>query len=162
MQKYSYGRRLESIDDLIIISEDSLRATVLYGALNSNFLSSVIILFFAIMTLLLIQALERVNEIGIQKTVGASPLQLFGLFFTESFTTLIIGAIGGVLLSMFTSYMFMSIIAVNNFIPPWEMIYSPVKLVFALGIIVGTSLLSAAIPSIYHANRKEAAMIKDL
>ena len=81
---------------------------------------------------------------------------------SESFTIILLGAISGISLGMFASYMFMSVIGINSNIPPWEMVYSPLKLI---GTVLGMflmSVISASIPGIIFSRKKEAEIIKEV
>lgn len=162
INQLTFGRRIKDVDSEVTISRGSLRASVIYGALNSNFIASAVILIMAMTMMTVIHSLERTSEIGIMKTVGISPKQLFGYYFTESFSTILVGSITGILLGLFTSYMFMSIIAVNSFIPPWEMTYSPLKLIGTIFLMLLVSLVSSAIPGIIFSTRKEAEIIREI
>ncbi|MGC9778548.1 MAG: FtsX-like permease family protein [Candidatus Heimdallarchaeota archaeon] len=162
IEEWTYGRKVDSIAERVTFSEGSLRSTVIFGALNSNFIASILILVFAMSIMMVIHTLERTNEVGIMKTIGISPRQLFSYFYTESFTVLLLGAFTGILLGVFASYMFMSIIAINSFIPPWEMVYSPLKLILTIVIMFGASILSSAIPGVISVRKEEAVMIKEI
>ncbi|MBD3192907.1 MAG: FtsX-like permease family protein [Candidatus Heimdallarchaeota archaeon] len=158
----SPGRRVEHVAEKILISQDSLRSTVLYGSINANFIAAVFILIMSIILMMAIHNIERANEVGIMRAVGVSPKQLFVFFFTEAFTVLLVGAIVGITLGMLTSYIFMSIIAIDTTLPPWEMVFSAGKLLLTiLGMIVGATI-SATIPGILSANKKEAKIMREV
>ena len=156
------GRRIDNVDELVTISKGSLRSSVIFGALNSNFIASASILILAMSLMVVIHSIERSNEVGIMKSTGISPSQLFGYFFTESFSVIILGSLAGVFLGLLVSYMFMSIMTVNIYIPPWEMVYSPLKLVGTIVTMFFISLISSAIPGLIFSTRKEAALIKQI
>ncbi len=157
-----FGRRIEDIDERVTISTGSLRAAVIYGSLNSNFIASIFILIFAMSLMMVIHSLERSNEVGILKAIGISPKQLFSFFFVESLTVIIVGAIVGTFLGMITSYMFMSIITINRFIPPWGMVFSPWKIIGTILVMLFASMLSSAIPGVLFSRRKEAQIMREL
>ncbi|MFW9924564.1 MAG: FtsX-like permease family protein, partial [Candidatus Thorarchaeota archaeon] len=100
VKEKAYGRRMENVDEEVTIAAGSLRASVLYGALNSNFLASLMILILAMAMMTVIHSFERANEVGIMKAIGISPRQLFAFFFTESFSVVVIGSLAGILLGL--------------------------------------------------------------
>lgn len=157
-----YGQRIADVDEQVTISTGSLRAAVIFGSLNSNFIASIFILIFAMSLMMVIHSLERANEVGIMKAVGISPRQLFSFFFVESLSVLAMGAIAGIFLGMFAAYMFMSIITINSFIPPWEMVYSPVKLITTIFVMLFASLISSVIPGAIFSRVKEAQIMREL
>ncbi len=157
-----FGKRIEDVDERVTISTGSLRAAVIYGSLNSNFIASIFILIFSMSLMMVIHSLERANEVGIMKAIGISPRQLFSFFFVESFSVITVGASAGVILGMVASYMFMSIIAINSFIPPWEMVFTPLKLIGTIFAMIFASILSSAIPGILFSRTKEAQIMREL
>ncbi|HUU78878.1 MAG TPA: ABC transporter permease [candidate division Zixibacteria bacterium] len=162
IQERAPGRRIENVEEIVTISKGSLRAAVIYGSLNSNFIASAAILILAMSLMMVMHSVDRSNEVGIMKATGISPSQLFGFFFTESFSVIAVGSFAGVFLGLLSSFMFMSVIAVNSFIPPWEMVYNPLKLISTIFVMLLISILSSAIPGIIFSRKKEAIMIKQL
>ena len=157
-----FGRRIEDVDERVTISTGSLRAAVIYGSLNSNFIASIFILTFAMSLMMVIHSLERANEVGIMKAIGISPRQLFSYFFVESLSVITVGATVGIFLGMIASYMFMSIIAINSFVPPWEMVFSPLKLLGTIFVMLFVSLISSAIPGVLFSRTKEAKIMREI
>jgi len=162
VREKAFGRRIEDVDEEVTISTGSLRAAVIFGSLNSNFIASIFILIFSMSLMMVIHTLERANEVGIMKAVGISPRQLFSFFFTESLTVISVGSLAGIFLGMFASFMFMSIIAINSNIPPWEMVYSPLKLLGTIFALIFVSILSSAIPGMLFSRKKEAQIMREL
>ena len=162
IDEQTIGRRIENIDDSVLISTGSLRATVLYGSINANFIASIFILVMSVILMMVVHNIERISEVGIMRAVGISPRQLFSYFFTEAFIVLLIGAIAGIVLGMVVSFMFMSIIAINSNIPPWEMVFEPGKLALTIAGMFVASIISAAIPGLLSANKKEAAIMREV
>ncbi len=141
------GRTVLNVDDLRSTFDGSLRNTMLYGSLNSSFISSIIITISAITLMILIQAIEKEREVVTLKVLGMSPKQLFGMFLTESMTLVVFGAITGAALGSLAAYMFTEILTYSTNIPENELIFKPLQLLLATGILFGTSIISAALTS---------------
>ncbi|MEA2071562.1 MAG: FtsX-like permease family protein [Asgard group archaeon] len=160
VEDFTFGKRVDHLDNYLQISQGSLRSTVLYGSLNANFIASIVVLIFAMALFTITHAIERAMEVGIMKTLGISPLQLFNFFFTEALTIIFMGAIIGALMALLTSYMFMSLVTVGVLIPPWEMEYSLRKLILTVSIMLGVATLSSMIPGIFFASKREAEIMR--
>ncbi len=141
------GRSVKNVEDLEKAFEGSLRNTMLYGSLNSSFISSLIITISAITLMILIQAIEKEREVVTLKVLGMSPKQLFGMFLTESMTLVVFGSIAGAVLGTFAAYMFTEILTYSTTIPPNELVFKPVQLLLATGLLYITALISAAFTS---------------
>ncbi|MCK5183383.1 MAG: ABC transporter permease, partial [Candidatus Heimdallarchaeota archaeon] len=74
----------DNIEDMALISEGTLKATVLYGALNSSFLVSLLISSATLITMMIVQGIEREKEIAVMKSFGIRPRQLFNFFISEA------------------------------------------------------------------------------
>lgn len=141
------GRSVKNVEDLKSTFEGSLRNTMLYGSLNSSFISSLIITISAITLMILIQAIEKEREVVTLKVLGMSPKQLFGMFLTESMTLVVFGAITGAILGTFAAYMFTEILTYATIIPPNNLVFKPLQLLLATSILFVTSIISAALTS---------------
>ena len=138
------GRSVQSVEDLKSTFEGSLRNTMLYGSLNSSFISSLLITIAAIILMILIQAIEKEREVVTLKILGMSPKQIFGMFLTEAMTLVIFGAIAGAALGSFAAGMFTEILTFETLIPKNELVFRPLQLSLATGILFVTAILSAA------------------
>ncbi len=141
------GRSVKNVVDLESTFEGSLRNTMLYGSLNSSFISSLVITISAITLMILIQAIEKEREVVTLKVLGMSPKQLFGMFLTESMTLVVFGAITGAALGTFAAYMFTEILTYATTIPPNELVFKPLQLLLATSILFVTAIASAALTS---------------
>ncbi|NHJ84908.1 MAG: ABC transporter permease [Asgard group archaeon] len=140
-------RTVENVVDLMGIYDGSLRNTMLYGSLNTSFISSLVITISAISLMILIQSIENEMEVVMLKTLGMSPRQLFTLFTTEAMTLVTFGSIIGFALGLFSARMFMEILTIDTVLPPVEMILPPFQILLGFGLLFFTALGSAALTS---------------
>jgi ABC-type antimicrobial peptide transport system permease subunit len=141
------GRTVENVEDLMGSFEGSLRNIMLYGSLNTSFISSMIVTIAAISLMILIQVLENEMEVAMLKTMGMSPRQLFSLFTTEAATIIAFGSILGLGIGIFSARMFMEILTIDNVLPPVRLSVPPLQIFFAFGLLFFTALSSAAFTS---------------
>ncbi|NHJ39519.1 MAG: FtsX-like permease family protein [Asgard group archaeon] len=112
-----------NVEELLLISEGSLKATVLYGALNSSFIVSLLIASATLITMMIVQGLEREREIAILKSFGINTKQMFLFFISEAIIILLFTMIIGIVLGFGTSVMIMKILKIGTTLPQHEMIY---------------------------------------
>ncbi|NPE08800.1 MAG: FtsX-like permease family protein [Asgard group archaeon] len=141
------GRTVDNAEDLMGSFEGSLRNIMLYGSLNTSFISSMIVTVAAISLMILIQVLENEMEIAMLKTMGMSPRQLFSLFTTEAATIILFGSLMGLFIGIFSARMFMEILTIDNIIPPVNLSVPPLQIFFAFGLLLFTAISSAALTS---------------
>ncbi len=141
------GRKVENVEELMGSFEGSLRNIMLYGSLNTSFISSMIVTISAISLMILIQVLENEMEIAMLKTMGMSPKQLFTLFTTEAATIILFGSILGLGIGIFSARMFMEILTIDNVLPPVTLTVPPLQIFFAFGLLFVTAIVSAALTS---------------
>ena len=141
------GRTVDNVEELMGSFEGSLRNIMLYGSLNTSFISSMIITVAAIALMILIQVLENEMEIAMLKTMGMSPGQLFSLFTTEAATIIIFGSLLGLFIGIFSARMFMEILTIDNIIPPPNLSIPPLQIFFAFGLLFITAISTAAFTS---------------
>ncbi len=141
------GRTVDNVEDLMRSFEGSLRNIMLYGSLNTSFISSMIITVAAIALMILIQVLENEMEIAMLKTMGMSPRQLFSLFTTEAATIILFGSLLGLSIGIFSARMFMEILTIDNIIPPANLSVPPLQIFFAFGLLFITAIGTAAFTS---------------
>jgi len=82
--------------------------------------------------------LERTREIGILKSLGASPGFIVGLLLRESMLLAVLGAIVGILFSYATHYLFLVLIPASmqqKITPEW---WPKALLIAILGALLGT------------------------
>ncbi|MBD3189075.1 MAG: FtsX-like permease family protein [Candidatus Heimdallarchaeota archaeon] len=140
-------RTVDSVDELKGTFEGSLRNTMLFGSLNAAFISSLFITISAISLMIIIQAIENEKEVVMLKTLGMSPKQLFSMFTTEALSVVIFGSIIGLATGIFSSQMLIELLTFETVIPPSEMVYPPLQIIIAFGMLFGISLLAAAFTS---------------
>jgi ABC-type antimicrobial peptide transport system permease subunit len=141
------GRNVEDVDELMGTNQGSLRNTMLFGSLNSSFISSLVITIAAISLMIIIQAVENEKEVVMLKTLGMSPRQLFLMFLTEALTVVIFGSIIGLGTGIFSANMLMEMLTFETVIPQTEIVYPPLQMLLAFGILFLTAFLAAAFTS---------------
>ena len=119
---------------------------------------------FLVYNTVLISILRRRKDVGVLKTVGTAPRQIFGAFVTEGLVFGLAGSVLGIILGRLLASGILS--AVGRTINTLYVTSAPeaVELtpgVIAIGIAVGTllSLLSALQPSLEAASVRPSAMI---
>ena len=93
------------------------------------------------MNIMLVTVTERTREIGIRKSVGATPKIIKYQFLIESILICQIGGLGGVILGLIFGNLVTIYIGGGNFIVPWLWII--------VGILISTfvGILSCYIPA---------------
>ncbi|NHJ40611.1 MAG: ABC transporter permease, partial [Asgard group archaeon] len=141
------GRSVENVESKMSAFEGSLRNTMLYGSLNTLFLSSMIITIAAISLMIFIQSIENEMEVIMLKTLGMSPRQLFSMFTIEALTLVIFGSLLGFCVGLFSARMFLEILTLENILPPERLIYPFAQIALAFGLLFITAISSAALTS---------------
>ncbi|MGC9779410.1 MAG: FtsX-like permease family protein [Candidatus Heimdallarchaeota archaeon] len=141
------GRNVECVEDLMGTYEGSLRNTMLYGSLNTAFISSLVITVAAISLMIIIQSIENEMEVVMLKTLGMSPKQLFSMFTTEALSLILFGSIIGFIVAIGSATMFMDILTVDNTLPPVELVFPPVQIILSFSLLFVTSIGAAALTS---------------
>ncbi|NHJ03504.1 MAG: ABC transporter permease [Candidatus Heimdallarchaeota archaeon] len=149
-----------NVEELLLISEGTLKSTVLFGALNTSFIISMLISSATLITMMLIQAVEREKELAVMKSMGISPRQLFNFFITEAIVILIFAMFLGVGLGVGSSVMIMKILKIGSVFPPHENIFSVIKIVWTTLAIFGSGLISTIIPIIINSRKGIAGAMK--
>jgi ABC-type antimicrobial peptide transport system permease subunit len=140
-------RTVDSVDSLMSAFEGSLRNTMLYGSLNTLFISSMIITIAAISLMIFIQSIENEMEVNILKTLGMSPRQLFSMFTIEALTLVIFGSVLGLCVGLFSARMFLEILTLENILPPERLVFPLGQIAIGFGILFITAISSAALTS---------------
>jgi ABC-type antimicrobial peptide transport system permease subunit len=165
---YDVAREIETstqhealnVEELLLISEGTLKSTVLFGALNVSFIFSMLISSATLVTMMFINALEREKEIAVLKSMGISTRQLFVFFITEAIIVLTFTMIIGVALGFSTSVMLMKVLRIGSVYPPHEMVYPAVKIIWTTLAVFGAGLLSTIIPIIFNSRKKIGGALK--
>ena len=152
----------DNIEDMALISEGTLKATVLYGALNSSFIVSLLISSATLITMMIVQGIEREKEIAVMKSFGIRPRQLFNFFISEAVIVLIFTMIVGVGLGVGVSVLLMQVLRIGSEIPKHEMVFPVMKVVWTTLVVFGVSLLSTIIPIIINTRKKISGALKSI
>ena len=138
-------RGVENVDDLTEVYDGSLRNTMLFGSVNSSFISSVVITVSAIIMMIVIQSIENEREVVTLKILGMSPRQLFLMFLSEASSLVIFGSIIGAGLGVASAYMFTEIMTFETQIPVNELTLPGFELALAFVILFISAIASAAV-----------------
>ncbi|HUT81534.1 MAG TPA: ABC transporter permease [Candidatus Bathyarchaeia archaeon] len=149
-----------NIEQLLLISEGSLKSTVLFGALNSSLIISILISSAALITMMIVQGMEREKEIALLKSFGINGGQLFSFFISEAIIILLFTMILGIALGFGTSIMLMKILRIEVVLPTHEMVFPVIKIIWTTLAIFGSGLLSTIIPIIINTRKKIGGALK--
>jgi ABC-type antimicrobial peptide transport system permease subunit len=152
----------DNIEDMALISEGTLKATVLFGALNSSFIVSLLISSATLITMMIVQGIEREKEIAVLKSFGINPRQLFSFFISEAVIVLLFTMIVGVGLGVGVSVLLMQVLRIGSNIPEHEMVFPVMKVVWTILAVFGVSLLSTIIPIIINTRKKISGALKSI
>jgi ABC-type antimicrobial peptide transport system permease subunit len=152
----------DNIEDMALISEGTLKATVLYGALNSSFIVSLLISSATLITMMIVQGIEREKEIAVMKSFGINARQLFSFFISEAVIVLLFTMIVGVGLGIGVSVLLMQVLRIGSNIPNHEMVFPVTKVVWTTLAVFGVSLLSTVIPIIINTRKKISGALKSI
>ena len=141
------SRSVDHVEELMNAYEGSLRNTMLYGSLNTSFISSLIITVSAVSLMIIIQSIENEKEVVMLKTLGTSPRQLFSMFTAEAAQMILFGSIIGLSVGLLSAQMFMEILTVDTVVPPSELVVPPLQILLAFGVLFVTAILAAAFTS---------------
>ncbi|MHA1306007.1 MAG: ABC transporter permease [Candidatus Heimdallarchaeota archaeon] len=141
------NRTVEDVEDLMGAYEGSLRNTMLYGSLNTSFISSLIITVAGISLMIIVQSIENEKEVVMLKTLGTSPNQLFSMFTAEALTVVTFGSLIGLGIGVFAAKMFMEILTLDNVLPPAQLVFAPLQIGLAFLLLFTTAIIAAAFTS---------------
>ncbi len=156
----AFEEKLYELPDVQVISMAQVKNTIsnLVGTARIMIMSialiAILIAMIGVMNTILMSVLERYQEIGIMKSMGAGSSQIFRLIWTETVIICLVGGILGALLAIglaaFTEAMIRFILPYS---PKGSLILIDFSLVIhSLGIIVGIGLLSGIYPA-FRASR---------
>ncbi|MCO4293253.1 ABC transporter permease [Solitalea sp. MAHUQ-68] len=89
-----------------------------------------------LMNIMLVSVTERTREIGIRKSLGATPKVIRSQFLYEAIVICLIGGAGGILLGILAGNG-LSLLIGGGFIIPWLWIFAGISLCVAVGLISG-------------------------
>jgi putative ABC transport system permease protein len=145
--EYELGRKVYNVNSLMSASKGNLRNTILYGSLNTLFISSMVVIIAAISLLIFIQSIENDMEVNLLKTMGMSPRQLFSLFTIEAVALISFGSIVGLVVGLFSSRMFIRILTIDIIVPPERLILQPGQMIMVFGMLFIAAISAAALTS---------------
>jgi putative ABC transport system permease protein len=89
-----------------------------------------------LMNIMLVSVTERTREIGLRKSLGATPAIIRKQFLIEAIVICLIGGVGGIILGMAIG----NLIAVNisgSFVTPWRWLFGAIALCTGIGLVSG-------------------------
>ena len=90
-----------------------------------------------LMNIMLVTVTERTREIGVRKSIGATPQIIRDQFLIESILICLIGGIGGIILGITFGNIVTIFIGGGDFIIPWLWIISGLLISTLVGILSG-------------------------
>ena len=90
-----------------------------------------------LMNIMLVSVTERTREIGVRKSIGATPNIIKNQFLLESILICLIGGVGGIILGMLFGNLVTIYIGGGSFIIPWLWILVSLIISTIVGIISG-------------------------
>ena len=138
-------------DDFQIIKSDSLSNMLIdnikYVTIASTLIAFITLFGAAIglMNIMLVSVTERIKEIGVRKSLGATSNLIRTQFLIESIMICQFGGLFGIFLGVLIGNLIAQLIGAS-FIIPWLWIFSSVVLCFLVGVISGV------LPAIQAAN----------
>lgn len=89
-----------------------------------------------LMNIMLVSVTERTREIGIRKSLGATPQVIRGQFLYEAIVICLIGGAGGIVLGILAGNG-LSLLIGGGFIVPWLWMFAGIALCITVGLISG-------------------------
>ncbi|RFZ91744.1 ABC transporter permease [Mucilaginibacter conchicola] len=136
------GLRIGQADNFEISRSDSIQQELsgqLTGMTIAGFAIGIITLLGAaigLMNIMLVSVTERTREIGLRKSIGATPAVIRKQFLIEAIVICLMGGVGGIILGMAAG----NLIAVNisgTFVVPWFWLFSAIGLCTIIGLSSG-------------------------
>ncbi|MBL4678536.1 MAG: ABC transporter permease [Mucilaginibacter sp.] len=136
------GLRIGQDDNFEISRSDSIQQELsgqLTGMTIAGFAIGIITLLGAaigLMNIMLVSVTERTREIGLRKSIGATPAVIRKQFLIEAIVICLMGGVGGIILGMAAG----NLIAVNisgSFVVPWFWLISAIILCTIIGLSSG-------------------------
>ncbi|MDP2173140.1 MAG: ABC transporter permease [Candidatus Cloacimonadaceae bacterium] len=156
----AFEERLYKLPDVQVVSMAQVKSTIsnLVGTARIMVMSialiAILIAMIGVMNTILMSVLERYQEIGIMKSMGASAWHIFRLIWTETVIICLAGGILGALLSVGLAAVTEGLIRhILPFSPKGSLVLIDLPLVLrSIGIIVGIGLISGIYPA-YRASK---------
>ncbi|HEK19476.1 MULTISPECIES: ABC transporter permease [unclassified Mucilaginibacter] len=136
------GLRIGQDDNFEISRSDSIQQELsgqITGMTAAGFAIGIITLLGAaigLMNIMLVSVTERTREIGLRKSIGATPTVIRRQFLIEAIVICLIGGVGGIILGMAVG----NLIAVQisgSFVVPWFWLFAAIALCTIIGLSSG-------------------------
>lgn len=123
----SLAKQSESITDILRIAGFGIGFITLLGAA------------IALMNIMLVSVTERTQEIGIRKSLGATPYLIRMQFLMEAVVICLLGGIGGIIFAIIIGNLFAQLLMGNSasFIIPWVWMSLGISVCVAVGLFSG-------------------------
>jgi putative ABC transport system permease protein len=123
----SLAKQSESITDILKMAGFGIGFITLLGAA------------IALMNIMLVSVTERTQEIGIRKSLGATPFLIRSQFLIEAIVICLLGGIGGIILAIAIGNLFAGILlgGSSDFIIPWAWMSLGISVCVAVGLFSG-------------------------
>ena len=110
---------------------------------------SLLVASVSIFNVMMMSVKDRINEIGVPRSIGTTKAEIRKMFIYESFIIGTIGAVIGGLISFIGGYLLVRLIGTTNyFFTPASLLYVP----YGMAIGIGVCLLSGLYPAAKAAN----------
>ena len=129
-------------DNFEIERSDSIQQELsgqLTGMTIAGFAIGIITLIGAaigLMNIMLVSVTERTREIGLRKSLGATPAVIRKQFLIEAIVICLIGGVGGIILGMAAGNLIAFQIS-GTFVAPWKWLFGAIVLCTIIGLISG-------------------------
>lgn len=123
----SLAKQSESITDILRIAGFGVGFITLLGAA------------IALMNIMLVSVTERTQEIGIRKSLGATPYLIRMQFLIEAIVICLMGGIGGIILAIIIGNLFAQLLmsGTASFIVPWFWMFMGITVCVIVGLFSG-------------------------
>ncbi|MDZ7897126.1 MAG: ABC transporter permease [Arcicella sp.] len=123
----SLAKQSESITDILKMAGFGIGFITLLGAA------------IALMNIMLVSVTERTQEIGIRKSLGATPFLIRSQFLIEAIVICLLGGIGGIVMAIAIGNLFAGLLlgGSSDFIIPWAWMMLGISVCVAVGLFSG-------------------------
>lgn len=123
----SLAKQSESITDILKMAGFGIGFITLLGAA------------IALMNIMLVSVTERTQEIGIRKSLGATPFLIRSQFLIEAIVICLLGGIGGIIMAIAIGNLFAGLLlgGSSDFIIPWAWMMLGITVCVAVGLFSG-------------------------
>jgi ABC-type antimicrobial peptide transport system permease subunit len=123
----------------------ALKPVIFLAALSLIAGISLLVGGIGIMNIMLVSVIERTREIGLRKAVGARGRDILLQFLFEALALTLTGGVIGLLLG--AGFGWLLAVAAAQVLGPFQFILSPLSIVLALGMALGTGLVFGIYPA---------------